>query len=68
MVSIWHQSTAGAIREEMDPLLSNGSRGTLMSYTDHSVQRCLKSNAPIVIPAPLNFDQWEDSLLARDFY
>ncbi len=28
------------------PMLSNGSRGTLMSYTDHSVQRCLKSNAP----------------------
>ncbi len=32
----------------MDPLLSNGSRGTLMSYTDHSVQRRLKSNAPII--------------------
>ncbi len=28
-------------------MLSNGSRGTLMSYTDHSVQRRLKSNAPI---------------------
>ncbi len=29
-------------------MLSNGSRGTLMSYTDHSVQRRLKSNAPFV--------------------
>ncbi len=28
-------------------MLSSGSRGTLMSYTDHSVQRRLKSNAPI---------------------
>ncbi len=28
-------------------MLSNGSRGTLMSYTDHSVQRRLKSNVPI---------------------
>ncbi len=27
-------------------LLSYRSRSTLMSYTDHSVQRCLKSNAP----------------------
>ncbi len=34
------------IREQMDPMLPNGSRGTLMSYTDHSVQRRLKSNAP----------------------
>ncbi len=34
----------------MDPMLSTGSRGTLMSqsYTDHSAQRRLKSiNAPI---------------------
>ncbi len=30
-------------------MLSNGSRGTLMSYTDHSAQRRLKSNAPIVL-------------------
>ncbi len=30
----------------MDPMLSNGSRGILMSYTDRSVQRRLKSNAP----------------------
>ncbi len=29
-------------------MLSNRSRGTLMSYTDHSVQRRLKSNAPNV--------------------
>ncbi len=27
-------------------MLSNDSRGTLMSYTDHSVQRCFKSNTP----------------------
>ncbi len=27
---------------------SNGSLGTLMSYTDHSIQRRLKSNAPNV--------------------
>ncbi len=46
MVSVWHHSTARAIREQTDPMLSNGSRGTLMSYTDHSVQRRLKSNAP----------------------
>ncbi len=32
----------------MDHMLSNGSRGTLMSYTDHSMQRRLKSNAPYV--------------------
>ncbi len=32
----------------MDPMLSNGSRGTLMSYTDHSVQYYLKLNAPKV--------------------
>ncbi len=24
----------------------NHSRGTLMSYTDHSAQRCFKSNTP----------------------
>ncbi len=30
----------------MDPTLSNSSRGTLTSYTDHSMQRRLKSNAP----------------------
>ncbi len=47
MVSVWHQSTARAIIEQMDPMLSNGSRGTLMSYTDYSVQRCFKLNAPI---------------------
>ncbi len=32
----------------MDPMHSNGSCGTLMSYTDHSVQYYLKSNAPKV--------------------
>ncbi len=30
-------------------MLSNSSRGTLMSYTDHSVQRRFKSNTPIII-------------------
>ncbi len=30
----------------MKSMLSNGSRGTLMSYNDHSVQRRFKSNAP----------------------
>ncbi len=45
MVSVWHQSTARAIREQLVSMLSNGSRGTLMSYTDHSMQRRLKSNA-----------------------
>ncbi len=45
MISVYViQSTAWAIREQMDTMLSNGSRGTLMSYTDHSVQRRLKSN------------------------
>ncbi len=34
----------GAIREQT--MLSNGSRGTVMSYSDHSVQRRLNSNAP----------------------
>ncbi len=29
-------------------MLSNGSRGTLMSYTDRSAQRRLKWNAPSV--------------------
>ncbi len=38
MVSVRHQSTARAIREQMKPMLSNGSRGNLMSHTDHSVQ------------------------------
>ncbi len=43
MVSVWHQR---AIREQMDQMLLNGSRGTLMWNTDHSVQRRFKSNAP----------------------
>ncbi len=43
----WHQSTARATREQMDPMLSNSSRGTLMSYTGHSAQRRFKSNTPI---------------------
>ncbi len=33
----------------MDPMFSNSSHGILMSYTDHSVQRRLKSNAPNAI-------------------
>ncbi len=48
MVSVWHQSTARAIREQTDPMHSNRSRGTLMSYTDHSAQRRFKSNTPKV--------------------
>ncbi len=48
MVSVWHQSTARAIRKHRIRLLSYRSRGTLMSYTDHSAQRRLKSNAPNV--------------------
>ncbi len=44
--SVWHQSTARAIRKHRNRLLSYRSRGTLMSYTDHSAQRRLKSNAP----------------------
>ncbi len=40
----------------MDPMLSNGSRGYLMSYTDHSAQRRLKSNAPNEILA--NTSMW----------
>ncbi len=28
-------------REQTDPMLSNGSRDTLMSYVDHSMQRLL---------------------------
>ncbi len=49
MVSVWHQSTARAIRKHRIHLLSYHSCGTLMSYTDHSVQCSLKSNAPIVV-------------------
>ncbi len=33
-------------------MLSNGSRGTLMSYTDHSMQRRLQSNVPIFFKVP----------------
>ncbi len=33
-------------QEQMKPMLSNSSRGTLMSYTDHSVERRFKSNTP----------------------
>ncbi len=46
MVSVWRQSTARARREQVVPMHSNGSRGTLMSYADHSMQRRLKSNTP----------------------
>ncbi len=49
MVSVWHQSTARAIRKHRIRLLSYLSRGTLMSYTDYSAQRRLKSNAPNVM-------------------
>ncbi len=49
MITVWHQSTARAIRKQSDPLHSNRSHGTLISYSDHSAQRCFKSNAPIVI-------------------
>ncbi len=48
MVSVWNQSTTRAIRKHRNHLLSYRSRGALMSYTDHSVQRRLKSNAPNV--------------------
>ncbi len=48
MITLWHQSTARAIRKQSDPMHSNRSRGTLMSYGEHSAQRCFKSNAPIV--------------------
>ncbi len=46
MITVWHQSTARAIRKQSDPMHSNRSRGTFMSYGDHSVQRRLKWNAP----------------------
>ncbi len=39
-------------RDQVVPMLSNGSRGTVTSYTDRSAQRRLKSNAPIV-PCPV---------------
>ncbi len=35
-------------RERVFPMLSNGSRDTLMSYTDRYMQRRLKSNAPVI--------------------
>ncbi len=55
MVSVWHQSTARAIRKHGIRPLSFRSRGTLMSYTDHSVQRRLKSNAPCVTSWSKNY-------------
>ncbi len=48
-----HQSIARAVREQTDPMLSNGSRDTLMSYADHSMQR--KSNAPSDLTRGLGF-------------
>ncbi len=48
-ITVWHQSTGRAIREQTDPMHSNHSRGTLMSYGDHSAQRCFKLNVPILI-------------------
>ncbi len=54
MVSVCHQSTARAIRKLSTHLLSYRSRGTLMSYTDHSAQRRLKSNAPYDMHLPHN--------------
>ncbi len=58
MFSVWHQSTVRAIREQMVPMLSNGSRGTLMSYTDHSMQCRLKLNAPISCCVRVLFCTW----------
>ncbi len=46
MASVRHQNTPRAIRKHRFHLLSYRSRGTLMSYTDHSVQCRFKSNAP----------------------
>ncbi len=43
MVSVWRQSTVRAIRKHRIRLLSYRSRGILMSYTDYSAQRRLKS-------------------------
>ncbi len=43
-----HQSIARAMREQMR---SKGSRDTLMSCTDRSMQRRLKSNAPYILTA-----------------
>ncbi len=53
MITVRHQSTARAIRKQSDPMHSNRSRGTLMSYGDHSAQRHFKSNAPTVSPSTL---------------
>ncbi len=42
MISVWHHSTARAIREQTDPMLSNHSRGTLIYWsfcsTPHQVE------------------------------
>ncbi len=43
-------------------LLSYRSRGTLMSYTDHSAQRCFKSNTPIVSLALKMVNMWPKCL------
>ncbi len=40
-------------------MLSNRSRGTLISYIDHSAQRRFKSNAPNVSQTPLHTVSWK---------
>ncbi len=47
-------------------MLSNSSRGTLISYTDHSAQRRYKSNTPIYyyyfnVTKYLGLIQWRES-------
>ncbi len=56
VVSVRHQSTARVIREQMKPMLSNGSRGTLMSYTDHSVPSKRICSSELVPRGSLNCD------------
>ncbi len=46
-IGVWHQSTARAIESRRLLMLLNRFRGTLMSYTDRSVQLSFKSNAPM---------------------
>ncbi len=67
MVSVWHQSTARVIRKRRIHLLYYRSRGTLMSYADHSVQRRFKSNTLVTQRSYLVSSQ-EKNILAQIFY
>ncbi len=43
-----HCMTSMYRKSDKRAMHSNRSRGTLMAYSDHSAQRCFKSNEPII--------------------